>query len=45
MNLRDKILPILSEIEEFAFYGLPDFDDEQRLKYFTFTTEEIDLIC
>ena len=45
MSLRDKRLTILSEIEEFAFYGLPDFDDEQRLKYFTFTTEEIDLIC
>ena len=34
-------LNILSEIEAFAFYGLPDFDDEQRLKYFTFTKEEI----
>ncbi|MES2608310.1 MAG: Tn3 family transposase [Pseudomonadota bacterium] len=38
-------LNILSEIEEFAFYGLPDFDDEQRATYFTFTREEIDLIC
>jgi hypothetical protein len=45
MNLKDKRLTILSEIDQFAFYGLPDFDDEQRLKYFTFTQEEIDLIC
>lgn len=45
MSLKDKRLTILSEIEEFAFYGLPDFDDEQRATYFTFTQEEIDLIC
>ncbi len=31
MKINDKRLIILSEIEEFAFYGLPDFDDEQRL--------------
>ena len=45
MKIKDKRLTILSEIEEFAFYGLPDFDDEQRATYFTFTQEEIDLIC
>lgn len=38
-------LNILSELEKFAFYGLPDFDDAQRTTYFTFTQEEIDLIC
>ncbi len=37
-------LTIRSELEEVAFYGLPDFDDEQRSIYFTFTDEEIDLI-
>jgi hypothetical protein len=36
-------LTILSELEEFAFYGLPDFDDEQRTTYFTFNQEEINL--
>lgn len=38
-------LTILSELEEFAFYGLPDFDDEQRTTYFMFNQEEINLIC
>ncbi len=45
MAKKDKRLTILSELEEFAFYGLPDFDYEQRTTYFTFTQEEIDLIC
>lgn len=43
--MKDKRLTILSEIEEFAFYGIPDFDEEQRAAYFTFTQEEINLIC
>lgn len=37
-------LTILSEIEELSFYGIPEFDNEQRATYFTFTQEEIDLI-
>ena len=34
ISLQDKRLSILSDLEEFAFYGFPDFDDEQRLNYF-----------
>jgi len=30
----NKRLTVLSELEEFAFYGFPDFDDEQRSTYF-----------
>lgn len=40
----DKRLSILSDLEEFAFYGFPDFDDEQRLTYFAFTPEEWEVI-
>jgi len=40
MSSPDKRLFIMSDLEEFAFYGFPDFDDQQRLSYFVFTTEE-----
>jgi TnpA family transposase len=42
--LQDKRLSILSDLEEFAFYGFPDFDDEQRLTYFEFNESELALI-
>lgn len=44
ISSQDKRLSILSDLEEFAFYGFPDFDDELRLMYFEFSTEEIALI-
>lgn len=34
----------MSEAEQFALYGLPDFDEAQRIKYMTFTEEELKLI-
>ncbi len=37
-------LSVLSELEEFAFYGFPDFNDEQRLTYFVFEDKEWELI-
>lgn len=37
-------LSILSPDEKFVYYGLPDFNDEQRSTYFTFTENECDLI-
>jgi hypothetical protein len=40
----DKRLSIMSDLEEFAFYGFPDFDEEQRMNYFAFTTEEWEVI-
>ncbi|CAO5675971.1 MAG: Tn3 family transposase ISPsy30 [Holosporales bacterium] len=41
---KSKRLTILSDEEKFVFYGLPDFDDEQRALYFTFDENELDLI-
>jgi len=40
MSSPDKRLSIMSDLEEFAFYGSPDFDDQQRLNYLVFTPEE-----
>ena len=44
MPLKNKRLSILSNLEEFAFYGLPDFDHEQRHQFFTFEPQEWNLI-
>jgi hypothetical protein len=38
---KDKNLAILSEVEKFAFYGVPDFNDKQRREYFSFSESEI----
>lgn len=38
---KSKRLIVFSEVEKCAFYGLPNFDDEERRKYFTFSDEEI----
>ena len=40
----DKRLSILSDLEKFAFYGFPDFTDEQRTTYFDFEEQEWNLI-
>jgi TnpA family transposase len=39
-NKKSERLTVLSELEEFAFYGFPDFDHEQRLTYFQFNDQE-----
>ena len=39
-----KRLSILSDLEELAFYGFPDFDNAQRYQYFTFQQKELELI-
>lgn len=44
MSSPDKRLSIMSDLEEFAFYGFPDFDDQQRLNYFVFTPDEWEVI-
>ncbi|MBW8310018.1 MAG: DUF4158 domain-containing protein [Candidatus Paracaedibacteraceae bacterium] len=44
MNSTNKRLSTLSPLEEFAFYGFPDFDKEQRATFFDFTEEELTLI-
>ena len=43
-NKKSERLSILSPLEEFAFYGFPDFDNEQRTTYFTFEASEWELI-
>lgn len=44
MKNANKRLTVLSDLEEFAFYGFPDFNDEQRLTYFIFDDKEWELI-
>jgi TnpA family transposase len=44
MKNTNKRLSVLSDLEEFAFYGFPDFNDEQRSTYFLFEDKEWELI-
>ena len=37
-------LTVLSEVEQEALYGLPDFDDAQRLEYLAMTETELALV-
>ena len=37
---QNKHLMIFSELEKFALYALPDFDRDQRHKYFNFFKSE-----
>jgi hypothetical protein len=43
MARQDKRPTILSEAEQFALYGLPDFDDAQRLDYLSLSEAELAL--
>jgi len=40
---RSQRLTILSEAEKLTLYGLPDFDDFQRVEFFAMTNAEHDL--
>lgn len=44
MRATNKRLTILSEEEQEALYGLPDFDDEQRIQYLQLTEGEVILV-
>ena len=44
MRAVNKQLTLLSEAEKSAVYELPDFDYEQRLKYFTLTDQELQVV-
>ena len=37
MTTKNKLLSVLSDAEQEALYGLPDFDDAQRLEYLALT--------
>jgi len=43
MVIRNNRLTILSDAERYALYGLPDFDDGQRLAFLTLSTQELAL--
>lgn len=43
MRATNERLSLLSEEEQFALYGLPDFDDVQRQEFLTFHSEEQDI--
>ncbi len=40
---KNKLLTVLSEAEQYALYGLPDFDIAQRLEYLALTESELAL--
>jgi hypothetical protein len=42
---KNKLLTDLSDAERFALYGLPDFDDGQRLEFLSLTEGELALAC
>ena len=37
MTTKSERLTVLSDAEQEALYGLPDFDDAQRLEYFGYS--------
>jgi TnpA family transposase len=41
--MKNKLLTVLSDVEQFALYGLPDFDDRQRLTYLSLSGPELAL--
>ena len=44
MPTQSERISILSELEQIALYGLPDFDEQQRSEYFAFLKPEHQLI-
>lgn len=40
MTIKNKLLNVLSDAEQEALYGLPEFDDAQRLEYLALTETE-----
>ncbi len=45
MANKNKLLSILSDAEQDAMYGLPDFDDSQRLEFLALNESELALAC
>jgi hypothetical protein len=43
MTSQNKLLTLLSEAEQYALYGLPDFDDGQQLEYLSLSETELAL--
>jgi len=45
MMSKSERLTVLSEAEQFALYGMPDFDDGQQLEYLSLSETELVLAC
>ena len=45
MATKNKLLTVLSDAEQFALYGLPDFDDGQRLEFLSLSEKQLALAC
>ena len=45
MRRKSERLTVLSEAEQFALYGMPDFDDGQQQEYLSLTEAELALAC
>ena len=45
MTGKNKLLSIMSDVEQYALYGLPDFDDAQQLEYLSLSETELALAC
>ncbi len=43
MSKKNKLLSVLSDAEQEALYGLPEFDDAQQLEYLAVTETELAL--
>ncbi len=43
--MKNKLLTVLPAAEQFALYGLPDFDDGQRLAFLSLSEQELALAC
>jgi len=43
--MKNKLLTVLPDAERFALYGLPDFDDRQRLNSLSLSEQELALAC
>ncbi|MCP4385774.1 MAG: DUF4158 domain-containing protein, partial [Hyphomicrobiales bacterium] len=45
MATKNKLLTVLSDAEQFALYGLPDFDHGQQLEFLSLSEAELALAC
>ena len=44
MSSKNERLSVLSDAEQFALYGLPDFDDRQQMEFLSLSESELALV-
>lgn len=44
MSSKNERLSVLSDAEQFALYGLPDFDDGQQMEFLSLSESELALV-